>query len=621
VPAAAEGDAPARFERKDVWDVRWADDNPELFAMMEKTRMYVFNGLTAEEPILSSAYLCSFSDLEIRAVMLDQLLREPEAPSPDYAVTFQVQALREAREKLEANSANALADAQAYIEKNAHPRLWRLLAEAALTKLDFPTADKAFVNCVDYMGVQFVKRCRLLDDEKKAQAEVAAYFGKFDDAERIYREMDRRDLALQLRANLGDWFKVINLVQQGGGDDEMLTMSWNQIGDYWMEHQMIAKAAQHYAQAKNTEKLIECYAQLEDYGALEKLIPQLTDGSPLLTVIGKKFMSVGMSAEAVGAFVKGGDLQNAIESCVAQHQWEAALTLAESHAYPDLQKILSQYAANLLAQNKQLHAVELYRKANQYTDAAKLLSKLGEEEGASRVNPLRAKKLFVMAALEVERMRNRMMANTTAPDATRTAAQTLESLMTQDTATGHEKSLDSSWKGAEAYHFLLLCQRQLYSGFVTESLRTALRLREYETVLPPAEIYALIALTAFYAKYYGQCSKAFIRLQAMKELPAHKKAAIDKLALGIFTRYSPQDPATRRYSCPQCHSNIKDFDTRCPSTGTVYPACIFSGKPILDSGEAAQCKKCKRRFLKSEARNKRNCALCHTPLPGYGALN
>jgi hypothetical protein len=102
----------------------------------------------------------------------------------------------------------------------------------------------------------------------------------------------------------------------------MLTMSWNQIGDYWMDQQMIAKAAQHYAQAKNTEKLIECYAQLEDYGALEKLIPQLTDGSPLLTVIGKKFMSVGMSAEAVGAFVKGGDLQNAIESCVAQHQWE-----------------------------------------------------------------------------------------------------------------------------------------------------------------------------------------------------------------------------------------------------------------------------------------------------------
>jgi len=579
--------------------------------------MYIFNGLTAEEPVLSSAYICSFSDLEIRAVMLDQVLREPESPSQDFCVTFEVQALREARELLESSAANALGDAQTHIEAHSHPRLWRLLAEAALAKLDFATADKAFVQCVDYMGVQFVKRCRLLDDEKKQQAEVAAYFGKFDEAERIYRDMDRRDLALQLRANLGDWFKVINLLQQGGGDDEMLTMSWNQIGDYYMEHQMVQKAAQHYAQAKNNEKLIECHALLEDYVSLEKLIAQIAEGSPLLNEIGKKFMAVGMSTEAVSAYVKGGDMQAAIESCVAQHQWEAALTLAESHAYPDLQKVLSQYASHLLTQNKQLHAVELYRKANQYTDAAKLLSKLGEDEGTARVHPLRAKKLFVMAALEVERMRKRMMANTTAPDATRTAAQTLDSLMTQDTATGGDKWLDSSWRGAEAYHFLLLCQRQLYGAQPLEAMRTALRLREYETILPPAEIYALVALTAFYSKYYGQCSKAFIRLQAMKELPAHKKGAIDKLALAIFTRYSPQDPATRRYTCHACNGAIRDFDTRCGQCGTAYPACTFSGRPILDTAEAGHCKACKRRFIKSEARQKRNCALCHQALPGY----
>ena len=30
------------FSRKDVWDMRWADDNPELFAMMERTYMYIF---------------------------------------------------------------------------------------------------------------------------------------------------------------------------------------------------------------------------------------------------------------------------------------------------------------------------------------------------------------------------------------------------------------------------------------------------------------------------------------------------------------------------------------------------------------------------------------------------
>ena len=28
--------------------MKWADDNPELLAMMEKTRMYVFKGLDPE---------------------------------------------------------------------------------------------------------------------------------------------------------------------------------------------------------------------------------------------------------------------------------------------------------------------------------------------------------------------------------------------------------------------------------------------------------------------------------------------------------------------------------------------------------------------------------------------
>ena len=43
-----EGEAQPRFERKDVWDMKWAEDNPELLAMMEKTRMYVFKGLDPE---------------------------------------------------------------------------------------------------------------------------------------------------------------------------------------------------------------------------------------------------------------------------------------------------------------------------------------------------------------------------------------------------------------------------------------------------------------------------------------------------------------------------------------------------------------------------------------------
>lgn len=40
--------------------MKWASDNPDLLAIMEKTRMYVLRGLDPEEPIVSSGYICSF---------------------------------------------------------------------------------------------------------------------------------------------------------------------------------------------------------------------------------------------------------------------------------------------------------------------------------------------------------------------------------------------------------------------------------------------------------------------------------------------------------------------------------------------------------------------------------
>lgn len=49
-----------RIERKDVWSVCWAKDNPQLVAIMEKTRMYIFRGSDPEEPISCSGYICLF---------------------------------------------------------------------------------------------------------------------------------------------------------------------------------------------------------------------------------------------------------------------------------------------------------------------------------------------------------------------------------------------------------------------------------------------------------------------------------------------------------------------------------------------------------------------------------
>lgn len=48
------------FQRRDVWTIKWASDDPELLAIMEKTRMYIIRGFNPEEPISTSAYIASF---------------------------------------------------------------------------------------------------------------------------------------------------------------------------------------------------------------------------------------------------------------------------------------------------------------------------------------------------------------------------------------------------------------------------------------------------------------------------------------------------------------------------------------------------------------------------------
>jgi len=86
-------------------------------------------------------------------------------------VEYQSKYLRDAKELLEKVG---LRDTYAYIEENPHPQLWRMLAEAALEQLNLVIADKGFVRCRDYQGIQFVKRLRKLDDKKKQKAEVSA---------------------------------------------------------------------------------------------------------------------------------------------------------------------------------------------------------------------------------------------------------------------------------------------------------------------------------------------------------------------------------------------------------------------------------------------------------------
>ena len=56
------------------------------------------------------------------------------------------------------------------------------------------------------------------------KAEVLAYFQKFGEAEETYVDMDRKDLALELRKRLGNWRRVLALNQKWYGGKEKKRM-------------------------------------------------------------------------------------------------------------------------------------------------------------------------------------------------------------------------------------------------------------------------------------------------------------------------------------------------------------------------------------------------------------
>ena len=136
-----------------------------------------------------------------------------------------------------------------------------------------------------------------------------------------------RDLAVDLRMKLGDWFRVIHLLKTGGGggtkftslrntyfsslslslslspspsfpllpafspspppspgDDVLTAQAWNAIGDYYADRQKWQHAVTYYSHGRNQERLADCYYMLEDYDNLTKLSDALPENHPLLPV-------------------------------------------------------------------------------------------------------------------------------------------------------------------------------------------------------------------------------------------------------------------------------------------------------------------------------------------------
>lgn len=260
-------------------------------------------------------------------------------------------------------------------------------------------------------------------------------------------------------------------------------------------------------------------------------------------------------------------------------------------------------------------------------------------------HPDRIKKLYLLAALEVEKYSAKTLdvQMTGLTMGTVTTAQAVQSLITADQTVAHDRAKESPWRGCEAYHLYLLSQRQLYEKDADQAMKTALRLADYEDILDTQTIYSMIALTTYYNKFFLQCSKAFIKLEASADISEEMRTKFSDLALRIFMRNQPRDPSSRMLPCPKCETRMHDWSIICPNCNYRLQFCVASGRSLFPEDKPGnqppghhphpgqephgtiKCRTCRHRMYTSEVRTSggklRNCPLCHSvlELPTSGA--
>ncbi|KAL3125948.1 hypothetical protein niasHT_009477 [Heterodera trifolii] len=610
------------FERKEVWAIEWDGEKDDTLAIMEKQRLLVIRGTETEEPVAHSGRICQFKDLVVKTVLLDEVFREPEKLGKQHFVDIEIKVLKSVKDLL---NAGKISEAIVLIERNTHPKLWNILATAALKRLDFQTAEHAFVKLEDYGGIQFLKRLQNIHSDGLKKAEVCAFLGDLETAEKIYFENDRRDLAIDMLKKMNDWCRITQLIQtsSGPGDDILAQQTWHHVGDFYAERQKWQNAAHYYEMSKSYAQLAKCYLMLDDFCRMETLSRELPEGHEVLLQLAETFSNYGLCEQSVNCFLKCDRISEAFEMCIKLNKWDKATELSDKFHLANVEQLLSQYAFQMVGnKTKNLAMAQLYRKAAKFIQAAKIVYEVAKAEHEKQVPSQRLKKLYVMGALLVEEYheQNREKLAKRREEGASDASIALRGMLAEDQTLSMEEArmIDTAWRGAEAFHFFMLAHRQLYEGTYEAAMKTALTLVTFEDLLKPVEIYSLLALTSYLTEYYGICSKAFMRLETMEKVAKAEREVYTELAMQIFFRNEPKDSAAPLAECPNCGQMIPDHSLSCPNLKCNHrlPICVASGQPIFEP-QFWLCAKCKHRAKQSEIASFAFCPLCHCEFSGY----
>ena len=549
--------------RREVWNAAWSSDTPNQFAASERQKLFVYNDLEPEEPLQSLSHIAQFSDLEILCVDLIRLMQDPINPSRRLFKSYPTKVLRDLRVMLTNRPAVSVDEILTYAKEQNKKKLWDELAETFMLEMNFTLAEKCYLETTNYRGLQFLKRIRSLKDSNIQRAQVLSYLGRFDEAQSIYNSMDRLDLAIEMRASIGDFERVIEIIGPNSvGNDEQKSKAYENVGDANAEQSEWSIAAENYSYAGDDAKYARCLYLSDDFSGLENLLPKLPSTSPLLPILGRMFVSIGAVDQAVTAFTDANDPASAIDACARLNHWKPALKLAGRGKSDEIRSRMNQYASQLIENGQTAAAIDFYARAGLAVEAAKLMEREGDSILKNEDDYLSAKMCFVFAGLQLEKHRKGAF------DGSVTVAERLEGLMKEDEAST-SGLLDQIWRKAEAVHFFILANRYINRRNWLEALVSACRVfDDYADVIGEDKAAALLAVCGLKTKYFGQCSRALTTLEHYDEYSEEKRNKFSDLAIDIFLKNPPKDPNILGTTpCPKCGSEVSMLQSQCSECG------------------------------------------------------
>jgi len=250
--------------------------------------------LDVEEILTCNGYLAECSQLGITTVMLEDLMIKPwenNLPVNEVIIKFETRIIRDLREMMSNNI--DIDDIYQYIDRFSNKKLWEMLSEYALLKLDFTTAEKAMLQYNDFLGLSFIKRVKIIDDDTLKMAEIYQFFLDYDKAEELYNFADRKDLTIAMRIKLGHWEKVIALIKESGYvQEDNMRMAYNNLASQLMDNKEYERAEELFKITNNNEALINLYFKTEEFEKAASFIETIPEGSDILLMIAEKFENV-----------------------------------------------------------------------------------------------------------------------------------------------------------------------------------------------------------------------------------------------------------------------------------------------------------------------------------------